>query len=96
MASSRTDAPRKHQGLLDIAGAIVFGDNEGAGIRRLLTGDQPEEGGLAVAVAADEPQPFAGIESEAQLVEQGSAAVALADVFRSNHGGVSSRICNRF
>lgn len=56
----------------------VVGD--AAGVRLLQLGEHPDEGGLAVAVAAHDTDPVALGHPEGYAVEQGTGAVHLADL----------------
>lgn len=55
----------------------AVGDASGVGLLQL--GEHPDEGGLAVAVAADDADPVALGDPERHPVEQGTGAVDLAD-----------------
>ena len=52
--------------------------------RRLLAGQQAQQGGLAGAVRADQPQPVALLHVQGELVEQGANAEVLADLHQAD------------
>lgn len=75
-------------GLLRVQGVVLGEDAEtqpavvgdAAGVRVLQLGEHPDEGGLAVAVAAHDTDPVALGHPEGYAVEQGTGAVHLADL----------------
>ena len=66
----------------DAADPQAAGVGDPAGVGRLAPGQQPQQGGLAVAVAADDADPVALADAERDVVEQGAGAVRLADALQ--------------
>ncbi len=56
------------------------GVRDPSGVGLLQLGEHPDEGGLAVAVASDDPDPVPFLHTERDTVQQGTGAVHLADV----------------
>lgn len=52
----------KAQVLLEVADPVIFGEGDAPGVRLLLPGQDPEEGGFTMAVPADESDPFARVD----------------------------------
>lgn len=69
-------------GLRQIADAVGGEHGQLAAVRAFLTRDEPQERGLAGAVVADETGLLARLEGEGDLVEDGTAGVALGDVLQ--------------
>ena len=61
------------------------------GVGLLTAGDEFEEGGLADAVAADDPDDGAGWDRKAQIVEEQSVAVAFREPLGLDHDIAESR-----
>ena len=74
--------------LLDVADAVLAGLGDGPVVGLLLPGDHPEEGRLAVAVAADDADPLLAVDLEADGVEEALFSVALREIVDDDHGVV--------
>jgi hypothetical protein len=68
------------EGLGEVAGAAGEADGDLPGVRHLGRGQQPQQGGLAGAVLADDGGLLAGADGETNLVEDGSGAIGLGHV----------------
>ena len=71
--------------LAEVADGESLWNRHLAVVRRLLAHDHPEEGGLAGAVRADEPDLLAGVELEGRLDEEDLPPILLADVGERDH-----------
>ncbi len=81
--------PGKADPLLDVADLVVPGLRDCPLVRLILADDHPEKGGLAVAVPADDADPLAAVDLEADGVEEPLFPVALREVIDNDHGGRS-------
>src|SRR5690606_22698516 len=71
--------------LVDVGELHRLADAQRARVRLLLADDHAEQRRLAGAVRADHADDAAGRQAEAQLVDQQTVAVGLADVLRLDH-----------
>jgi hypothetical protein len=84
--------------LLDVADAVLAGLGDRPLVGLLLADDHPEEGRLAVAVAADDADPLLAVDLEADGVEEPLLPVALREVVDDDHAdipGLEKRHYNR-
>ena len=70
---ARSPPGRRSSRCADRADAQPAGVGDPAGVRRLAPGEQPQQRGLAAAVAADDADPVALADAERDVVEQGAA-----------------------
>ena len=61
-------------------GTDPAGDGDRAGVRLLSAGDQLQERGFALPVAADDPDAVAGVDAEGDAAQDRTAPVRLRDV----------------
>ncbi|GHC90418.1 hypothetical protein GCM10010309_72320 [Streptomyces violaceochromogenes] len=77
------------ESLGEVAGAAREADSDLPGVRPLRSGEQPQQGGLAGTVLADDGGPLAWTDGEGDVIEDGSGALGLGDVLdrQLGHGG---------
>ena len=85
-APCREGCAARRRFLRDMAEAGAGGEADLAAIRRELAGDRPQQGGLAGAVAADQPDAPAGVHGEVGVVQQGAAGDAEGEIADGEHG----------
>ncbi len=76
--------------LRDTADSRPSGQGDGARIRRLIAGDDPEKGRLAAAVAANQTGLVAGRQGQPRVLEQDTAGDAYDQVRYLQHGRLIS------
>lgn len=78
---------REVEGLREVAEAAGSGDGDLAVVGPLPSGEEPEQGGLAGAVVADDADPLAGPDRAADAVQDDVGVVALGDLGQDDLGG---------
>lgn len=68
--------------LLKITDGVVFGHGDGALIRFLFPRQQPEQGGFAVTVPADQPDPFTWVDAEGGFGKEDLLPVGFGQIDR--------------
>ncbi len=70
---------RQPESLAEMADAMVGGDRDRAVVRRRQAGDQPQQGGLAGTVLADEPDALTWPDGQRDMIEDDPAWIGLGD-----------------
>ena len=66
--------------LREMAEFDAVGDGDSAGVDGQLSGENAEERGFSAAIVADEPDAFAAVDGEVQLVEHDAPAEGFFDI----------------
>ncbi len=77
--------PRERQVLLDVADTVILGNDDGTFVGLFRARDHFQQGGFTVAVAPYQPHPFAGIDADADPVEQDPVTEAFGKVVDTDH-----------